>query len=203
MAQNKDTGLLQKIIMAKSFLDSATFQEETSDLIRFDMVDSPLGEKVEYKRRKKRVTHFLYALVFELSIKIIYEIEQGEKAPHHHNIWSLYNKKLSPASKKRIFDMYDNQVSTAKNLIVQFNGLPDTDGRPWDLNLDMQSLEEALKANEEIVVNFKYDGQFKGKCSVLCSMMWYNDQHIILPKALANAIVFPKALLEYAISLKD
>ena len=170
MIPNKDTSLNGKITMAESFLDSAIFHEETLDLVRFDRIDSPQGEKVEGTLRRKRVTHFLYAMVFELSIKIIWEIEQGEEAPHCHNIRHLY-KKLSPESKKRISDMYDTQVSTTKNLIAQLNELTDNHGNPWDINPDLQSLEDALKTNEKTVVDFKYDGQFKGKSSVLCSMM--------------------------------
>ena len=197
-----NTDLDHKIFMAQSFLETATFHEETLDFVHVDTVNSPLQEKVDIKKRRKIVTHFLYAMVFELSIKIIYEIEQAEEAPHHHNIWCLY-KKLSPESKKWIADKYETQVSNMENLIARLNELKDDQGRIWDLNPDMQLLEDALKANEQTVINFKYDGQFNGKSSALGSIMWHNGQLAILPKTTENEICFPKVLLEYAISLKS
>ena len=199
------TDLDRKIFMAQSFLDSAIFHEKTLNIVPGDMADSL--EDAESKLddiilRRKVVAHFAYAMVFELSIKIILEIEQGKNAPFHHNILRLY-RELSQTSQQKISDMYDTQAANMKKLISECNGRRNRGGQIVNLNLDMQSLEDALKANEQTVKNFKYDGQFSGKSSVLCSIMWTGDLIYTLPRAVANAIIFPKALLEYAISLKN
>jgi hypothetical protein len=196
--------LNRKVFMAKSFLDSAIFHEKTLDLniIPTDQINSLEEIKIDSRFRRKLVTHFLYSMVFELSIKIIWGIEQSTDAPYHHNIWGLY-KDLSKASQQKISDMYDAQVSHTKHLISQCNGQIDSEGNVVNIVSDMQSLKEALKANEQTVKNFKYDGQFNGKSSALCSLIWDSDEIYVLPKATANAITFPKALLEYAISLKS
>lgn len=199
------TDLNRKIFMAKSFLNSAIFHEKTLNIVTGDMADSLEDAKSKLSDivfRRKLVTHFLYAIVFELSIKIIWEIEQGKEAPYHHNIWELYDA-LSQPSQQKISDMYDIQVSHITNLITQCKGQIDSEGGIVDITLDLQSLEDALQANEQTVKNFKYDGRFNGKSSVLCSLMWDDKEIHVLPKAIADAITFPKSLLEYAISLKN
>lgn len=201
------TDLDRKIFMAQSFLDSAIFHEKTLNYVPKDMAATPeeANEKLpDIRIKRKVVTHFLYAMVFELSIKIIWGIEQKMDAPYHHNIWSIY-KQLSQGSQQKISDMYSKQVHNTKNLLIsQCNGQIDTEGKIKILNLtfDLQSLEDALKVNEQVVKNFKYDVQFNGKSSALCSVMWGDREIWAMPKAVANAITFPKALLEYAISLK-
>lgn len=92
--------------------------------------------------------------------------------------------------------MYDSQVSNMKRLISQIPEFP-------NYNWDLQSLEDALEVNESVVKNFKYDGEIRGKSSVFCSMMWADGEILISPQIVAKAIVFPKALFNYAISLKN
>lgn len=201
------TDLDRKIFMAQSFLDSTNLNERTIAFpIESNSIDVNSPEEVQAKledtkRNIKYVTHFLYAMVFELSIKIIWEIEQGEEPPYHHNILCLY-RQLSQASQQKISDMYDDQVSNMEKLISECNGRKNRGGEIVNLNLDLQSLEDALEVNEQIVKNFKYDGQLNGKSSVLCSIMWGGDTMWILPRLIADAITFPKALLKYAISLQ-
>lgn len=192
--------------MAQSFLDSANLNERTRTFpIEFNSTEVNSREKVQAKledtkRNIKIVTHFLYAMVFELSIKIIWEIEQGKESPYHHNTLQLY-RQLSQASRQKISDMYDLQISNMEKLISECNGKRNRTGEIVNLKMDLQSLEDALEVNEQIVKNFKYDGQLNGKSSVLCSIMWADDTMWILPQSIANTIIFPKALLEYAISL--
>ena len=197
-----NTNLDRKIFMAQSFLDSAQLHELTQNCVISSSVEEALAKRDDTALGRKLVTHFLYAMVFELSIKIIYEIEQGEEAPHRHNIWRLY-KELSPASKQKISDLYDVQVSNMEKVISDCNGRRNKGGQIVNLKPSLQTLEDALKVNEQTVINFKYDGQVKGKSSVLCSTMWTDDRILILPQLIAEAIVFPKTLLEYAISLKN
>ena len=199
------TDLDRKIFMAQSFLDSAIFHEKTLNIVTDDIADSLKDAKSkldDIALRRKLVSHFSYAVVFELSIKIIWEIEQGMAAPYHHNILCLY-KKLSKESKQKISDMYNAQVDNMKKLLAECNGRRNRGGQIVNLNPDLQSLEDALKANEQTVKNFKYDGRFNGKSSVLCSIMWTDDRIYVLPQIIADTIIFPKALLEYAISFKS
>lgn len=198
------TNLDQKIFMAQSFLDSTNLHERSKKLpIEANSREEAQAKLEDTKLRIKFVNHFLYAMVFELSIKIIWEIEQGKEPPYHHNILRLY-RQLSHASQQKISDMYDDQVSNMEKVILECNGRRNEQGQITNLNMDLQSLEDALKANELTVKNFKYDGQLNGKSSVLCSILWDFNKEIfwILPQSIANAIVFPKNLLKYAISLQ-
>lgn len=188
--------------MAQSFLNSATLHELSPTLVMSNSIEEAQAKKDDNALGKKFVTHFLYAMVFELSIKIIYEIEQGEAAPRHHKISILY-KDLSPAAQQKISDLYDVQVSNMKKVISECNGRRNKGGKIVNLKPDLQTLEDALEVNEQTVTNFKYDGGFNGKSSVFCSTMWTDDHILILPQLIAKTIVFPKDLLEYAISLKS
>lgn len=196
------TDLDHKIFMAQSFLDTAQLHELTQNCVIGSSPEEAEEKKDDTALGKKLVTHFLYAMVFELSIKIIYEIEQGKEAPRHHKILCLY-KDLSDKSQQKIADLYDIQVSNMKKVISQYNGGRNRGGKIVNLKLDLQTLEDALEVNEQTVTHFKYDGKINGKSSVLCSTMWTKDRIYVLPQLIADAIVFPKALLEYAISLKS
>ena len=174
------TDLDRKIFMAQSFLDSANLNEQTREFpIEANSREEAEAKLADTKRNIKTVTHFLYAMVFELSIKIIWEIEQGKEPSYHHNILPLY-RQLSQASQQKISDMYDIQISNMEKFISECNGRRNRGGEIVNLKLDLQSLEDALEVNEQIVKNFKYDGQLNGKSSVLCSIMWADDTMWIL-----------------------
>ena len=193
----------RKIFMAKSFLDSATFHEKTLNIVPSDVVDSPEDAQSKLSDivyRRKLVVHFLYAVVIEISIKVIWEIENGTIPEYNHDIFSRYEE-LSPESKKKISGLYKTQVSHTTKLISLCNGQRDSVGAVVNISQDLQSLEDALKANEQTVKNFKYDGRFKGKSSALCSLLWDAGLVYTLPKSVSNAVIFPKELLEYAIFL--
>ena len=181
--------------MARSFLDVAAFLEKSPNFARGESLEEAHSSLSHAPLRKKYVIHFQYAIVFELSIKIIWEIEQGKNAPHSHNILRLY-KELSLPLQQKISDMYDSQVSNMKKLISQIPELA-------NLNLNLQSLEDALEVNEDIIKNFKYDGKISGKSSAFCSIVWTDNYIDVLPQAIAEIIIFPKALFDYAISLNN
>ena len=201
------TDIDRKIFMAESFLDSAICQEKTSHAILVEgnevntLTPEELEEKLSYTRlRKKVTTHFLCAMVVELSIKIIWEIEHGQQAPHTHNILKLY-KALSQAAQQRIADMYQCHVTHVEKLISEMNGQKNRGGERVNLKVQLQSLKEALAANEQVVTSFKYEGRFNGKSSALCSVLWTDTRIMVLPSALADAITFPQTLFAYAVSL--
>ena len=198
----RKTTVEQKIIRAKYFLDSANLLERTLNFVIAESPEEAESKLDDTRYGRKVVAHCLYAIVFELSIKIIWDIEKDESAPHHHNISRLY-KDLSPDAQQEILNIYKTQVNNIEHIISQCNGQIDSEGKTVNIELKLQSLNEALKANEQTITDFKYGGQFNGKSSALCSVMWTDDLIYALPQGIANAIIFPKTLLEYAISLNN
>ena len=188
-----NTDLDRKIFMAQSFLDMAAFLERSPDFTRAKSDKEAEARFYSTQLGKKSVTYFLYAVIFEISIKIIWEMEQGKESPHSHNIFRLY-KELTPASQQKISDMYDTQVSNMKIFISEISDLA-------NYNWDLQSLEDALKINEKVLIDFKYDGKTNEKSSVFSGMLWTDDKIILIPQSLAKIVIFPETLLDYAISL--
>ena len=192
----------RKIFMAENLLDAAQLLEATTNAVRADSLEDAKSKLSDNTFRRKTVTHFLYSMIIEISIKVIWEIEHGKTPAYNHDILIRYNE-LSQESQQKISDMYDLQVANIKDLISRCNGSIDKGGRIVNITLDHQSLEDALEANEQTVKNFKYDGRFNGKSSALCSIMWTDNRIYVLPRSISDAIVFPKSLLDYAISLKS
>lgn len=88
-----------KLEMAEAFLESAVLLEQS--LYRTVLDDSK--EEIEARKDKqryqrKKACHFLYAIIFELTIKIIWELEKGEECEHKHHIFKFY-KQLSCESR--------------------------------------------------------------------------------------------------------
>lgn len=198
MELNTNEGLSRKIDMAKNFLDSANLLERTAEYIF--KISSEEGDSKRYiKYNRKLITHYLYSVIFELCIKIIWEIEHNKPHKHTHDIFSLYNC-LSKESRQVISDLYAKQVNNAQYMVL----LSKRQADKYDdkVNITLQTLEDALKSNAQTVRDFKYDGIFNGKSSVLCSIMYEADTgaKYVLPKP--EYIVFPKLLLDYAMSLK-
>ena len=187
----KVQGLEEKLRIAETFMETAEFLE----IALFTAFIGESKEKIEARKDKQRlqrkeVCHFLYAIVFELAIKIIWETDKGKECRRTHNILDLY-KELSLKKQSPIKDLYDNQVSIIKNREGERGGKKI---RFKDL-ADFQSLDEALKSNQDTITNFKYDGQFRGKSSVMGSVIWNNKGIWTLPEGF---VVFPKKLLKYA-----
>ena len=182
--------VLKRLEMAKAFLESADVLEKVF-LNKGASMDDQILER-------KKVCHFLYALVFELAIKIIWEIEHGEECDCHRRILDFYTE-LSRKKQSRIRELYNAQAS----LIKTREGLQRTGNRVCVNNLtEFQSLEEALEANYDTVTNFKYEGLFHGKSSVIEGVIWNEDVELIyiLPQ---RYVIFPKALLNYAKEIVD
>lgn len=202
-----NTDLNRKIFMAKSFLHSAGVLERIPKAILLNEQEKQelSQEEIHLKEedalcRKKYTVHFLYATVIELSIKIIWAILKNKIAPHKHNILSLYEE-FPEEQQQEIKRLYDLQIPNAKYIISQAKGQIDSLGGIVDIRLNLQSLEDTLKSNQQTMTDFKYDGQFNGKSSALCSIMWDDDEVMLLPTP--KLTIFPKLLLEYAISLKE
>ena len=189
-----------KIRMAKSFLDTANFLEHTINGVIADSLESAELKRVETKLMRKHVLHFLYAIIIEICIKIIHGIEKNEVAPRIHKIINLY-KKLLPQTKREISNRYKLQISQMeKHVLKPFNEKTLTDGR--SVNIQLPTLKEALELNEWIVKDFKYDAKLRGKSSALGSLIWDEKLQRQWTVPIPDLVIFPKLLLEYAISLK-
>ena len=185
---------LEKLETAKTFLETAMLLERCPYPVEIGGSREEIQERVdELTWHKVKVCHFLYAIIFELAIKIIWEVENGEECEHHHHLLEFYTG-LSCEKQSRIKELYDTQSS----LIRTQEGRQRTGNlvRVNDLT-EYQSLEEALEANATIVRDFKYDGRYRGKSSVICGVIWNNETGILwmLPE---KFIIFPKELLKYA-----
>ena len=172
MPDNCDNTWIEKLKMAEAFLET--------------------GEAIDDQSIQKRmVCHFLYAVVFEIAIKIIWEVENKKECEHHHRILDFYTE-LSPERQSNIRQLYEKQSAR-----VRRETATDRTGRRGcvdDLS-EFQSLEDALKANYDTVTNFKYEGRFHGKSSVIAGVIWNHDRIWVLPN---KYVVFPKEIIRYA-----
>ena len=135
-----------------------------------------------------------------LKLCVTQHSEKNKVAPRRHDILSLYED-LSDEQQQEIRKIYDRQVFNTEYLISQSNGQIDSLGKIVDIRPTLQLLEDMLKSNQQTMTDFKYDSQFNGKSSALSSIMWYENEIFLLPTP--KLTIFPKFLLEYAISLKD
>ena len=138
----------------------------------------------------KKACYYHHAIVVEIATKIIWAIDKGEQCEKTHDILRLY-KELSIDKQQRIKELYDDQVSAFK--VQGRKG----DGSSVHLEklVDLKSLEETMKANENTIRDFKYDGQFHGKSSAIGGVIW-NDQTVwVMPEGF---VAFPVQLLAYA-----
>ena len=188
------TDLERKMFMAESFLTIASINEQITVVGSLDPLKNTITSKWTFDYRKKLVIHYLHAIVIEISIKAIWEVERNQPPAHTHNIFALYAE-LSLKSQQAIVNMYNTQISNTKKVLSQYIN----EGRTMDTVMDFKSLEETLQSNEKIIKNFKYDARRSGKSSGLGSYMWKdNHTYILLAK---EVTIFPKLLLDYAISL--
>lgn len=195
-----ENDLTFKIHMAMSFMDTANLLEVTRAGVKSESTKKDKSESEYTNLRRKHVAHFIYALIFEISIKIIYGIEKKKVAPHNHKILDLYNQ-LSPRVQQGIRNFYDLQVSHTKKILLEFfNGVKTESGKT--INIKPANLEEALELNEKVVRDFKYNARLKGKSSALGSLIWDTEHELQWDIPKPELIIFPKLLLDYAISLQ-
>ena len=191
---------LEKLNMAEVFMEAAELLEIAESLERalcpgvIDESREEIQRRIDDRNiRRKAACHFLYAIVFELTIKIIWAVEKGRESYPTHKILQLYNE-LSCEKQSIIKDWYDNQQLSMMRAIEGEQG--GNQIRLDDL-IDFQPLEEALEINEETMIDFKYDGKFpfERRSSAIGSVMWNDKRYWILPPGF---VVFPRKLLKYA-----
>ena len=196
-----ENDLTFKTHMAMSFMESANLLEQRRDNVMPESTEQAKLKSEYPELQRKHVAHFLYAMVFEISIKIIYGIEKNKIAPPTHKLLDLYND-LSRDARRAIRSFYCTQVShTNIRLPEFFSGKKTESGKT--INIKLANLEEALELNEKVIRDFKYNAQLKGKSSVLGSLIWDEELQRQWTIPIPDLVIFPKSLLKYAISLKE
>lgn len=155
------------------YLDSnSPFQGSTSDTLQ------DIEESIDNHRLwRKSVVHMLNSIVFELTIKVTWELDKNQQCRYTHNISSLYSE-LKEKSRRELRNIYTKKLKQMATLDIT-----DWQGKQTVLGnlVDFQSFEDALASNEDTMKNFKYDGIFMGKSSVMGSIIWNSESIWILP----------------------
>jgi hypothetical protein len=119
-------------------------------------------------RLKHAITgRYLQAVVLELIIKTLYELDHHREASFTHNLLSIYN---------------DLESSTRLFFEDRFNESLDRSRRsPLGKEVDFHKLEDVLRLNSDVVRNFKYDA--KGiNCNSSADGMFYNEMLAYIDK---------------------
>ena len=104
----------------------------------------PCGDAPEQVLKHYVTGHFLQAVVLELIIKLLYELDLNKNAPFTHNIMNLFNE-----LKQETKDLLELRFDEARNRRrKQFQGIKDVKFHP---------LQDVLINNEMTIKNFKYD----------------------------------------------
>lgn len=91
------------------------------------------------------VSWFLERIILEILIKIIYELDTGGEAPHHHNILELFQK-LNIEVRGNIEAIYDRARTQQEECFSNMAERP-----------PLPSFQDVLKTNRHIVTTFKYE----------------------------------------------
>ena len=92
---NCDNTWIEKLRMAEAFLESADLLEQPLTLVErgdFISIETIKDRKDKQLVQKREVCHFLYAVVFEIAIKIIWEVENQKECERHHRIFRLLHR---------------------------------------------------------------------------------------------------------------
>ncbi|MBN7820323.1 hypothetical protein [Bowmanella yangjiangensis] len=129
--------------------------------------------------------YFLNAVVFELIVKIFWEIDNGRECRHTHLLDKLYPE-LSDGSRAFL----ENQYITLKNEVE--STLKNAKGKS-DLNITYADLESALVTNKEVVMDYKYEMKPNSSNSVFYNIVTSQDFYYTIPYQLCEKF-FSKSL---------
>ena len=142
---------------------------------------------------EKNIAHMLNAIVLEIAIKVIWEIDNNRDCRFTHNIRELYEE-LADNSKRDISEIYEKK--SALLAALEGTGRQGQRIRLGDL-VEFQSLQDALEANADTMRNFKYDGEYNGKSSTMGSAIWNDGLLYTMPPL--NEERIPEALYRYTL----
>jgi len=115
-----------------------------------------------------KTRHFLHCIIFELLIKILYEIENGKEykdknGKYSHDISQIYQK-LDIKHREEIERIYSVESKKIYN---------------YDYRIPInrvETLEEALEGNREIVTKYKYGSKAPNIPSVISSIIFFRSK---------------------------
>lgn len=138
---------------------------------------------------RNMVSHLHYAIIFENTVKILWEVEHKKECSYTHDINKIFTE-LSSNTQKEIKQIYDEQTKAFRQTKVTMRGKVTTLGKI----VGLATFEQALKVNEITIKNFKYDNKFQGKTSVTGNVIWSEDTFWVLPSVHKP---FAESLFEY------
>ncbi|WP_144439095.1 hypothetical protein [Lutibacter profundi] len=143
------TDEIKELVRKKRFLIESFYYSIT--LNKNNSRDNALGMAV--------TTHFLQAIIIELIIKTLFELNCKETAPYSHNILKIFNN-LNQDTRSELVILYDRARIRKQEMFKKF-AIPDVQFHP---------LEKVLKNNELTIKNFKYDAMGNDSNSSLDGM---------------------------------
>ena len=169
----------ERLKSAEHFLETAKYLDSDPPVaVPFDSSPTAIEEIKDRQRWSSGITcHMLYAIVLEISIEIIWGLDNSEECRFTHDIGELFDE-LGYDSQQRLGKIFDEKSTTLAQL--QGTNKRGNPVRVGDL-VEIQSLRDALKANEDVMKNFKYETRYNGKSSVMGSVIWSDELVWILP----------------------
>ena len=143
---------------------------------------------------RKHISHMLNAIIFEITIKVLWELDNHTECSYTHKIRALYGE-LSEKSRREVKEIYDTKSAE----LAKLEGTRKNKERIMVGDLvEFQSLEDALIGNEDTMKNFKYDGVFNGKSSAMGSIIW--NEHLLYVMPSLDHMRLPETLYHYTMS---
>ena len=186
--------LKERLDAAEAFLEIAKYLDGQPPFrVNVDLSPSAIEDVKDRQRWWRGLTcHMLYSIVFEIAIKVIWELDNQKDCRNTHDIGNLYDQ-LSEASQQHIQSLYDQRLSALTAL--EGNNKEGVRVKVIDLTT-FQSLRDALRANEDTMKNFKYEVKYKGKSSAIGNVIWNETTAWIIPPIYD---CFPEALYRYTV----
>ena len=128
---------------------------------------SGVSRDEEHRLSIRSIAYMLHCIVLELAIKVMWELEKREACKDTHRIDSLY-KDLDCTSQSDLRRLFDEKAQ----LLADSEGTMEGKQIRYKELIQFQSWEDTLAANRDVMVNFKYDGEFKGKSTAMGGVMW-------------------------------
>ena len=186
--------LRKRMESMRSFMEVAKYLDENPK----HFIPVPRGsssdeiEKIKdyHRLSRKTVTHFLNSIVLEIAIKVIWELDQNKDCRNTHDIYELYNE-LDPVSQFDLRSIFDEKAQMLADMKIN------TPASNLGNLVQFQSWEDTLKANRDIMVNFKYDGEFNGKSSAMGTVIWSIEEDIMWALPPLNFVHFSEAVYSY------
>lgn len=107
----------------------------------------PPGENQESGMRHATSAHYLKAVVLELLVKMLIELDHREPAPYTHDIHSLFAA-LGRETRQIFEEAYDEARKRTQKLVSTI---------PQAKEAIFPPLEEVLRINEDTVIDYRYD----------------------------------------------